>query len=108
MVAPAFGILGVQQVISGAFRGAGRTMQAMTLSLLGPWLIQIPGSYLLCMHEGLGVAGIWWGYPAAGTMSAIAGVWWFSRGAWKNRNLADDHSFPPQMPEQPRVEEVGF
>ena len=108
VVAPAFGILGVQQVISGAFRGAGRTMQAMTLSLLGQWLVQIPVSYLLCMHEKLGVAGIWWGYPAAGTMSVIAGMWWFSRGTWKVRSLAEERSFPPHMADQPRLEEGGF
>jgi len=108
VVAPAFGILAVQQAISGAFRGAGRTMQAMTLSILGQWLVQIPLSYLLCMHEGLGVAGIWWGYPASGMISLILGVWWFSRGTWKKRSLAEEHSFPPHMPEQPRVEEAGF
>ncbi|HKJ73516.1 MAG TPA: MATE family efflux transporter [Alphaproteobacteria bacterium] len=108
VVAPAFGILAVQQVFSGVFRGAGRTMQAMILSIMGQWLLQIPISYMLSIHDKIGVAGIWWGYPVAGVISLVITIWWFSRGAWKNRSLADDKSFPPHMPESVRIEEGGF
>ena len=65
VVAPAFGVIGAQQVLAGAFRGAGQTLQAMALSLLMQWALQIPISYILARHTMLGLAGVWWGFPIA-------------------------------------------
>jgi MATE family, multidrug efflux pump len=108
VVAPAFGIICAQQVLSGALRGAGRTMQAMILMIMGQWLLQIPISYILAVHEKLGIAGIWWGYPLGNTILLVVTLWWFSRGTWKNARLTDDQPFPGHVPESPRFEEGAF
>jgi putative MATE family efflux protein len=98
VVAPAFGIICTQQVFSGVFRGSGRTLTAMFLSIMGQWLLQIPLSYFLSIHLHLGVSGLWWGYPAAGVVSLVITMWWFSLGKWKNRSLTDESTFPGRMP----------
>jgi len=85
VVAPAFGIIGAQQVLAGAFRGAGQTMQAMGLSLLMQWGLQIPVSYALSLHTPLGLAGIWWGFPIANSVALLATLVWFRRSHWKSR-----------------------
>jgi putative MATE family efflux protein len=85
VVAPAFGVIGAQQVLAGAFRGAGQTLQAMTLSLLMQWALQIPISYALARHTSLGLAGIWWGFPLANGIALLVTIVWFRRSVWRSR-----------------------
>jgi Na+-driven multidrug efflux pump len=85
VVAPAFGVIGAQQVLAGAFRGAGQTLQAMALSLLMQWALQIPISYILARHTMLGLAGVWWGFPIANLVALLATVLWFRRSVWRSR-----------------------
>ncbi len=85
VVAPAFGVIGAQQVLAGAFRGAGQTLQAMALSLLMQWALQIPISYLLARHTPLGLAGVWWGFPIANLVALLVTVVWFRHSVWKSR-----------------------
>lgn len=85
VVAPAFGVIGAQQVLAGAFRGAGQTLQAMSLSLLMQWALQIPISYLLARHTSLGLAGVWWGFPIANLVALLVTVAWFQRSEWRSR-----------------------
>jgi putative MATE family efflux protein len=113
VVAPALGIICTQQAFSGVFRGSGRTMTAMLLSIMGQWLLQIPLSYFLSIHLGMGVSGLWWGFPASGAISVVITMWWFSLGKWKNRSLTEQPAFPGHMPGAPvaepvRLEEQGF
>ena len=85
VVAPAFGVIGAQQVLAGAFRGAGQTLQAMALSLVMQWALQIPASYLLARHTTLGLAGVWWGFPIANLIALLATIVWFRRSVWRSR-----------------------
>ncbi len=85
VVAPAFGVIGAQQVLAGAFRGAGQTLQAMALSLLMQWALQIPLSYALARHTSLGLAGIWWGFPLANALALLVSIVWFRRSVWRSR-----------------------
>lgn len=85
VVAPAFGVIGAQQVLAGAFRGAGRTLQAMALSLLMQWALQIPISYFLARHTSLGLAGVWWGFPLANLVALLVTVVWFRYSVWQSR-----------------------
>jgi putative MATE family efflux protein len=85
VVAPAFGVIGAQQVLAGAFRGAGQTLQAMALSLLMQWALQIPISYALARHTALGLAGLWWGFPAANLVALLVTLAWFRRSVWSSR-----------------------
>ncbi len=85
VVAPAFGIIGAQQVLAGAFRGAGQTLQAMALSLLMQWGFQLPISFALAHFTSLGLMGLWWGFPAANLLALLLTVAWFRRSVWTSR-----------------------
>jgi MATE family, multidrug efflux pump len=82
-----FGLIGLQHVITGALRGAGDTMAAMTLSLISTWVILFPVAYVLSRHTSLGARGIWWSYPIANVISAVISVGWFLGGDWKQTKL---------------------
>ena len=90
-----FGVIGAQQALLGAFRGAGGTMSAMAISLVTQWILQFPVSYILCMHTPLGVAGIWWGFPIANIIATILTVIWFQYGTWQDLKLMEQ-GIPPE------------
>ena len=52
---------GLQVVAGGILRGLGETRVAMTVNLLGYWLLGLPVSYLLGIRAGWGPVGLWWG-----------------------------------------------
>ena len=105
VVAPALGIIAAQQAMAGAFRGAGQTMTAMTISLLMQWSCQLPVSYLLAHYTSLGVAGIWWGFPIANTLALAATLLWFRRGTWKYKTLTQGQVLTARAAIEARVEE---
>ena len=61
------------------------TLQAMVLSLLMQWALQIPISYVLARHTGLGLAGVWWGFPIANLVALLVTIGWFRRSVWESR-----------------------
>lgn len=76
---------GVQQTVSGAFRGAGNTLSAMVLTITGIWVIQFPVAWYLSHHTGLGFRGIWWSFVVANVgIALVAGLWY-----WHSQELAD-------------------
>lgn len=105
VVAPSLGIIGAQQALAGAFRGAGQTMTAMLLSLMLQWLFQLPLSYWLAKHTSLGFEGIWWGFPAANILALVVTIFWFRRGTWKQRKLTEEQRLKAQVAEEAQVEE---
>jgi MATE family multidrug resistance protein len=56
---------GVQTVMTGALRGAGKTRVPMLTNLCGYWLFGLPIGYALCFHFHKGVFGLWWGLTIA-------------------------------------------
>jgi putative MATE family efflux protein len=85
VVAPAFGVIGAQQVFAGAFRGAGQTLQAMTLSLIMQWGLQIPLSFALAAYTPLGFRALWWGFPLGNALALLVTLVWFRRSRWQAR-----------------------
>lgn len=84
-----YGLIGAQQVITGAFRGSGNTVVAMMIALVSLWMLQFPLAWLLSTHAGLGATGIWIAYPVQNTITAaIAGIW-FARGGWKRAQVIE-------------------
>lgn len=51
--------LAVGLVLAGALQGAGDTKSPMYSTALGMWVIRIIGVYILGIHFGMGIAGIW-------------------------------------------------
>lgn len=66
-----FGLIGFQQVVSGALRGGGSTLLSMILAMATLWIFRFPIAYVLSHHTGLGIKGIWWAF---GVSNIIAGV----------------------------------
>jgi putative MATE family efflux protein len=80
---------GVQQTVSGAFRGVGNTLSAMVLTITGIWVFQFPAAWYLSHHTALGFRGIWWSFVVANVfISLVAGLWYW-KGNWHGRDLAD-------------------
>jgi putative MATE family efflux protein len=85
VVAPAFGIIGAQQVFAGAFRGAGQTLQAMVLSLIMQWGFQLPISFAFSNYAPLGFRALWWGFPVGNALALIVTLVWFQNSRWRAR-----------------------
>ncbi len=85
IMAPSFGLLGLQQVMNGVFNGAGFTLASMLISLIGLWIVRFPLAYVLSNNTVLGFEGIWWAFPISNLIAAIVALIWFKNGQWKQR-----------------------
>ncbi|WP_029035909.1 MATE family efflux transporter [Salinimicrobium xinjiangense] len=85
IMAPSFGLLGVQQVFNGVFNGAGFTKASMLISILNLWIIRFPLAFLLSHKTELGAEGIWWAFPVSNAIAALAAFIYFRQGYWKLR-----------------------
>ena len=68
---------GWQVVATGALRGLGDTRTAMTLNVIGHWIIGLPLAYWFCFSRGWGVVGLWFGLSISLTMVGVVlvAVW---------------------------------
>lgn len=85
IMAPSFGLLGVQQVLNGVFNGAGFTKASMLISILNLWIIRFPVAFLLSHKTDLSYEGIWWAFPISNLIAALAAFIYFKQGYWKLR-----------------------
>ena len=85
IMAPSFGLLGVQQVLNGVFNGAGFTKASMFISILNLWIIRFPLAYLLSNNTDLSYEGIWWAFPVSNAIAALVAFIYFKQGYWKLR-----------------------
>lgn len=92
IIALSFGVLGVQLVLSGAFRGAGDTRAAMALALLSLWLLRVPLALLLSKTAGLGPTGVWIAFPASNVLGAAVAAAWFTTGRWQRHRLVPEQT----------------
>lgn len=92
------GFTGVQQVLAGAFRGAGDTMAAMVLAIVSLWVLRFPIAYLLSNRTDLGFLGIWWAFPISEIIAALSAWLWYRTGRWRYQ--------APLRPEQEMEQKV--
>lgn len=85
IMAPSFGLMGVQQIMNGVFNGAGFTKASMLISILSLWIIRFPLAYLLSSNTSLNFVGIWWSFPISNLIAAIVAFVYFRMGHWKSR-----------------------
>ncbi|SOC80451.1 putative efflux protein, MATE family [Salinimicrobium sediminis] len=85
IMAPSFGLLGVQQVLNGVFNGAGFTKASMLISILNLWIIRFPVAFMLSHKTDLSYEGIWWAFPISNAIAALAAFIYFKQGYWKLR-----------------------
>src|SRR5215472_2636992 len=62
---------GIQITVTGALRGAGRTVPPLVAHLTCYWIAGLPLGILLCFHARLGAAGLWLGLLIALTGAAL-------------------------------------
>ncbi|AUX09987.1 MATE family efflux transporter [Halalkaliarchaeum desulfuricum] len=93
-----FAFIGVAQVILGAFRGAGNTKTAMTISLISLWAGRVACVFYLVFVAGWGATGIWVGMTVGHIISAVLGVVWFSRGTWTEKYIDEPDPVDPPSP----------
>ena len=92
IMAPSFGLMGVQQILNGVFNGAGFTKASMLISMLSLWAVRFPLAYVLAYHTELGYQGIWWAFPISNLVAAIVAFVYFKMGYWKVRIIRDRHT----------------
>jgi len=90
ILAPTFGLIGWQMVLTGTIRGAGDTKAPMILTIISQYLIQFPLAYLFAVTFEMGSVGIWWSFAAANVLSTVVVVLWYMRGTWKQKNILGD------------------
>ncbi len=87
IIAPSYGLIGLQMALNGAFRATGRTMTTMTLALISQWLVQIPLAWGLSHYTSLGISGLWWAFPITNLLIAAITIILFERIDWESSRL---------------------
>lgn len=105
ILAPTFGFIGWQMVLTGTMRGAGDTKASMILTIISQYLIQFPLAYLLSITFGMGSVGIWWSFAAANVLSTLVVVLWYMRGTWKKKDLLGDDVLQERVAEEAIADE---
>jgi putative MATE family efflux protein len=82
ILALGFAFAGVQQVLAGAFRGAGDTLAAMLLAILALWVLRFPLAFVLSYRTGMAEQGLWWSFPISDILAAGMAGLWFLTGRW--------------------------
>ena len=82
-----FGLVGVQQVASGALRGGGSPLIPMLVAIVSLWVIRFPLAYILSHHTPLGREGIYWSFVGGNLLGASIALIIIRRNNWI-RNVA--------------------
>ncbi len=80
-------VYGWWMVSSSAFNGAGDTQTPTKINLVFFWLIQIPLSWFLAIHQGWEHSGVFWGVFISETSVGLFTLWLFTRGSWKKMKV---------------------
>lgn len=91
IMAPSFGLLGVQQVLNGVFNGAGFTKASLLISVFALWIVRFPTAFVLSNNTGLTFEGIWWAFPISNLIAAIVAFTYYKMGYWKVRTIKYRH-----------------
>ena len=83
------GAMGIRMVINGVFRGAGKTITTMIISIIAFCVLRIPIAYILSNTLGWKQSGIWWGIAASDGISAVISIVWIKLSNWSDNVLVD-------------------
>src|ERR1700733_9632710 len=74
-------------VMLQAFNGAGDTITPTIVNFFGFWMLEIPLAYWLAVHLGWRSNGVFWSIVVAEGSIAVASMFLFRRGKWKQRMI---------------------
>lgn len=77
---------GLQLCFANVLRGIQDVRPIMYAAFVSYYLIAIPSAYILGFKAGLGIHGIWLGFPIGLT---LAGIFFFSRYRWDLRRFSE-------------------
>lgn len=81
------GAMGIRMVINGVFRGAGKTITTMIISITAFCVLRIPIAYILSNTFNWNQTGIWWGVAVSDGISAIISIVWIRLSKWSENIL---------------------
>jgi putative MATE family efflux protein len=105
IMAPTFGLFGVQMVMGGALAGAGNTVASMMLSILAFWILRFPVAWILAVPAALGPDGVFWSFPISNVLAGAIALGWFLRGNWIKRVVDEEAVLTEAVREETIVEE---
>lgn len=82
IIALTFGFTGIMIVSNGIFKGAGRTVPPMVISIISQWGFRLWLGFYLSRDLGLEQAGLWWAIAIANIGGAVIGVTWLKLTDW--------------------------
>ncbi len=85
-MSPSFCFTGVAIVLGGAISGAGKTLQAMLISMAALWIGRIGVAYLLA--PTLGTTGVWVSFPSGAVLGAAIALLYVRFGDWRRATIA--------------------
>ena len=74
-------------VLNGAMRGGGDTRAPMVIGGVGLWLVRLPLSYLLSLHFGLGIMGVWLAMTVDLIIRFCMSLFRYYKGPWRTMKL---------------------
>ena len=78
---------GYSMILSQAINGAGDTKTPTLLNFIFFWLIETPLAWLLAIHLQWGQTGVYWSIVIAESLLAVAAMWVFKQGKWKEAKV---------------------
>ncbi len=85
IVALAFPLMGIIQVVSGVYQGSGHTFYSMFFGLFRLWALRVPLVLTLPFAVGMGADGVWWAMLASNFGTAATSLGFFLSGNWMRR-----------------------
>lgn len=79
--------MALEMVLAGALRGAGDTRTPMGVSMVGIWLIRIPGLWLIVDVWRLGLTAVWWLFVVDWAFRSLVVLIIFLRGRWLSPSI---------------------
>lgn len=84
MISLTFGLIGIQQVASGAMRGGGSPLIPMLIAMITLWVVRFPIAYILSHHTDLNEVGVYWGFVISNILAAVLSLIFIRKGSWIN------------------------
>ena len=86
-VALTFGFIGIMRAYTGSFRGAGKTLTAVAISVLMLGVIRFPIAWVAA--GPLGEPGSWLSFAISNVAGALVAYAWYRRGTWRESDLTE-------------------
>ncbi|MGW8956369.1 MATE family efflux transporter [Paenibacillus sp. NPDC055715] len=82
-----FVIFGITNVITGVVRSTGSVIVPLLITIISLWGIRIPLAYAFVDEYGLDA--VWWSFPVSFAISAVAVIFYYAFGKWKQASMRD-------------------